>query len=321
MQQPDIPKDEKARLRDLRSLDILDTPPEERFDRLTRIANRLFGVPISLVSLVDDDRQWFKSSAGLNACETPRDISFCGHAILGDDIFVVNDTSRDKRFVDNPLVLNDPSIKFYAGCPLTSLNGYKLGTMCLIDTAPRKFAKKDKTLLKDLAAMVEHEIELIQLATNDELTDIPNRRGFKVLAKKILKLCKRKRLPASVVYFDVDKFKRINDVYGHAEGDHALQIIAENMKSISRDSDVIARLGGDEFAILFSDTSKETAEFVVKRFEESMEELCNQESLNYQISLSHGIVEYDPDIHSSIDDLLDEGDKLMYAQKADNHPA
>lgn len=315
MQKPDIPKDEKARLKNLRSLDILDTPPEERFDRLTRIANRLFDVPIALVSLVDDDRQWFKSSVGLAARETPRDISFCGHAILGDDIFVVNDTATDKRFVDNPLVVDDPNIKFYAGCPLTSQSGFKLGTMCLIDREPRGFTNEDRTILKDLAAMVERELELIQLATNDELTGIPNRRGFKVLAEKSLKLCERKHLPTSVVYFDVDKFKRINDDYGHAEGDRTLLIIATNMKSVSRDSDVIARLGGDEFAIMFSDTSKETAEVVVKRFEESMEEICKKESLKYQIRLSHGVVEYNPDVHSSIGDLLSDGDKLMYAQK------
>ena len=315
MQKPDIPKDEKDRLHELRSLDILDTSPEEKYDRLTRIANRLFDVPIALVSLVDDDRQWFKSSVGLDARETPRDISFCGHAILGDEIFVVNDTATDKRFVDNPLVVDEPNIKFYAGCPLTSLNGHKLGTMCLIDQEPREFSNEDRTILEDLAAMVEREIELTQLATNDELTGIPNRRGFKVLAEKSLKLCQRKHLPASVVYFDVDKFKRINDDFGHAEGDRTLLVIANNMKSVSRDSDVIARLGGDEFAMMFSDTSKKTAAVVVERFETNLQELCRIEALRYPIILSHGIVEYNPDIHSSVGDLLSDGDKLMYTQK------
>jgi len=226
MKKPDTPITEKARLQDLRSLDILDTPPEERFDRLTRLANRLFNIPIALVSIVDEDRQWFKSSVGLNARQTPRDISFCGHAILGDEIFIVNDTATDSRFLDNPLVLDNPNIRFYAGCPLTSLNGHKLGTMCLIDRKPRGFLKEDQAILKDLAAMVEREIELTHLATNDELTGIPNRRGFKVIAEKSLKLCKRKHLPASIVYFDVDKFKRINDDHGHAEGDRTLSIIA-----------------------------------------------------------------------------------------------
>ncbi len=192
MQKPDIPQDEAQRLKVLRSLDILDTPSEERFDRLTRIANRLFDVPIALVSLVDEDRQWFKSAVGLEATETPRDISFCGHAILGDDIFVVNDALSDKRFADNPLVLDNPNIRFYAGCPLTALNGSKLGTLCLIDREPKGFTKNDRMVLKDLAAMVERELELTNMATVDELTSIPNRRGFRVLAEKGLKLCQRK---------------------------------------------------------------------------------------------------------------------------------
>ena len=315
MEKPDFPEDEQARLRELKTLNILDTPSEERFDRLTRIANRLFNVPIALVSIVDADRQWFKSSVGLDARETPRDISFCGHAILGDEVFVVNDAAQDGRFSDNPLVQGDPKIRFYAGCPLSSLSGHKLGTVCLIDQEPRGFSEEDRTILEDLGAMVEREIELTHMATNDELTGIPNRRGFKVLAEKSLKLCRRKQLPASAVYFDVDKFKLINDDHGHAEGDRALRYIANNMKTAFRDSDVIARLGGDEFVILFPDTSKEIAQVVIERFDESMKELCKQESLSYQISLSHGLVEYNPDLHRSIADLLNAGDKLMYAQK------
>lgn len=318
MIKPDIPRDEETRLRALRALDILDTPPEERFDRLTRIANRLFGVPIALVSLIDEDRQWFKSSVGLPATETSRDISFCGHAILGDEIFVVNDASTDQRFIDNPLVLEDPNIRFYAGCPLRTLNGSKLGTMCLIDKVPRGFAKADRTVLRDLAAMVEREIELTQLATKDELTSIPNRRGFKVLAEKSLKLCLRKELPASIVYFDIDRFKQINDTYGHAEGDHVLAVFAENMKKISRDSDVFARLGGDEFVILFADAKKEVAESIVTRFSDELKELSSRENLGYNIHFSHGIMEFNPEVHYSIGELLNEGDKLMYLQKHAN---
>ena len=123
MKTPELPADERTRLEILRSLKILDTLPEERFDRLTRLARKLFDVPIALVSLVDVNRQWFKSSAGLDATETPREISFCGHAILGDDILVVSDTQLDERFHDNPLVTGGPAIRFYAGCPLTGANG------------------------------------------------------------------------------------------------------------------------------------------------------------------------------------------------------
>lgn len=143
MQPPATPRDERTRLETLRSLKLLDTSPSERFDRLTRIARRMFGVPISLVSLVDENRQWFKSRQGLDATETPRDISFCGHAILDDDIFIVPDATKDNRFVDNPLVTDNPNIRFYAGVPLRVSNGSKIGTLCIIDEKPREFSEED----------------------------------------------------------------------------------------------------------------------------------------------------------------------------------
>nr|MDA3786514.1 GAF domain-containing protein [Deltaproteobacteria bacterium] len=143
MQKPPLSPDESARLETLQSLKILDTAPDERFDRLTRIAKRLFRVPIALVSLVDENRQWFKSVIGLSVSETSRDISFCGHAILGDEIFIIPNTTKDERFADNPLVLDDPHIRFYAGYPLKAPNGRKLGTLCILDQQPRDFTWED----------------------------------------------------------------------------------------------------------------------------------------------------------------------------------
>lgn len=126
MEAPKFPADESARIETLRALRILDTAPEERFDRITRMAKRMFGVPISLVSLVDSERQWFKSAEGLDAKETPREISFCGHAILGDDVFIVPNALVDSRFSDNPLVVDAPEIRFYAGSPIKAANGHKV---------------------------------------------------------------------------------------------------------------------------------------------------------------------------------------------------
>ena len=183
-----MPPDERNRLETLRALNLLDTAPEERFDRLTRMARRMFGVPISLVSLIDANRQWYKSNQGMDASETPRDISFCGHAILGDDILLIPDTSLDDRFSDNPMVVDNPNIRFYAGCPLTVLNGSKIGTLCIIDREPRQFSAEDMTLLRDLAAMAEQEIAAVQLSTLDELTLISNRRGFMTLGEHSLNL-------------------------------------------------------------------------------------------------------------------------------------
>ena len=178
MKAPATSIDEAIRLTTLRSLDILDSLGEERFDRLTRMAKHMFRVPIALVSLVDENRQWFKSCIGLEVSETSRDISFCGHAILGDEVFVIPDTLKDDRFADNPLVLEDPHIRFYAGCPIRVANGSRIGTLCIIDQVPRDFCAEDEELLKDLAAMVEQELTAVQLATLDEMTNLTNRRGF-----------------------------------------------------------------------------------------------------------------------------------------------
>ncbi|WP_107851030.1 GAF domain-containing sensor histidine kinase [Oceanimonas marisflavi] len=155
MKTPVFPVDESLRLQALQRTGLLDTPPEARFDRLTRIARQSFGVEIALISLVDSDRQWFKSAQGLNVCETGRDISFCGHAILDSRVFVVEDTLRDERFIDNPLVTQAPHIRFYAGAPLHSQEGYRVGTLCVIDSRPRRFGHKDTELLRTLADCVE----------------------------------------------------------------------------------------------------------------------------------------------------------------------
>ncbi|MEH6628029.1 MAG: sensor domain-containing diguanylate cyclase [Motiliproteus sp.] len=314
MKKPDIPQDEPTRLETLRSLDVLDTQPEERFDRLTRMAKRMFRVPIALVSLVDENRQWFKSCIGLSASETSREISFCGHAILDRGVFIVPNASEDQRFADNPLVLNAPNVRFYAGCPLV-VNGYRLGTLCLIDQTPRNFDDEDIEALKDLASMVERELAAIQLATLDELTGISNRRGFLTLAQHSLNLCVRNKFPVVLVFLDLDQFKPINDKFGHAEGDTALVAFASLMKSIFRDSDLFARLGGDEFVLLLSRTSKKQAEKVIDKFGKSLHQYNQEARRGYDVSFSYGIVEFNHKKHTTIEELLAESDSLMYELK------
>jgi diguanylate cyclase (GGDEF)-like protein len=314
LKKPDIPQDEQTRLETLRSLDVLDSLPEERFDRLTRLAKRMFGVPIALVSLVDEHRQWFKSCIGLGASETSRDISFCGHAILGNEVFIIPNAMEDQRFADNPLVLSDPNIRFYAGCPL-SLNGHKLGTLCIIDQKPRRFEKEDIEALRDLASMVERELASFQLATLDELTNISNRRGFITLAQQSLNLCARQKIPATLVFLDLDKFKPINDKFGHAEGDRALITFANQLKSSFRDSDVFARLGGDEFVVLLTNTPKQQAEKVIERFNRSLKKYNQEADRGYDIAFSHGVVEFSPEKHPAIEELLANGDSIMYEAK------
>jgi len=161
MQKPPTPFNEDDRIAALHALNILDTPQEERFDRLTRLAKRVFNVPYVTISMIDTHRQWFKSVQGLTICQTSRDISFCAHAILFDDILYVENALKDKRFADNPVVIGDPKIRFYAGCSL-DVNGFKAGTFCIFDKKPRAFTIEDRQLLKDLATLAEQELALSQ---------------------------------------------------------------------------------------------------------------------------------------------------------------
>lgn len=172
MIEPALPADEAGRISTLRGLGILDTPPEERFDRITRLAQKIFSVPIAVVSLVDVNRQWFKSCQGLDASETPRGISFCGHAILGTAVFVVEDAATDIRFADNPLVTGGPRNRFYAGAPLRLHNGHPAGTLCIIAPTPRRFDPRDQELLAELANVVIAELENVYIAARErELHD------------------------------------------------------------------------------------------------------------------------------------------------------
>ncbi len=169
--------DETQRLEALRSLGVLDTPPEERFDRLTRLARRVFDVPIALISLIDADRQWFKSRSGLEVSETPREDSFCARAIEVGGTFIINDTRQDPRFRDNPLVVGEPFVRFYAGRTLVAPDGSRLGTLCILDRVPRTLSSDDLQILDDLAKTAEQELCAVRLATIDELTGLANRRG------------------------------------------------------------------------------------------------------------------------------------------------
>ena len=315
---PSLPIDETQRLMSLHSLHILDTAEEVRYDRITRMARRLFDVEICLVSLVDTNRQWFKSKVGITACETDRDISFCGHAILHDDVFVISDAAADHRFADNPLVTGPMNIRFYAGYPIKGPNGHRIGTLCIVDSKPRQLSSDEIRTLKDLGAMVEDEIKITAEAVVDDLTQVANRRGFHMFANNTLSVCRRTGTPAELAFFDLDGFKAVNDTYGHAAGDDLLTYFAELLVKCFRDADAIGRLGGDEFVVLLvgSDGNSDVA---LNRLHAMAADSDNK--IRQQLAWSVGIIRFDPERHSTIESLLVEADSDMYDNKVSKRAA
>ncbi|MFT4746104.1 MAG: diguanylate cyclase (GGDEF)-like protein [Congregibacter sp.] len=315
MIKPETPGNEVERLHALRTLQILDTSHEERFDRVTRIAKRMFGVSISLVSLIDEDRQWFKSRQGFEATETSRDISFCGHAINQDNLFIIPNTSKDERFFDNPMVTSAPNIRFYAGYPLKIQNGLNIGTLCLLDETPREMNEEDQQLFKDLGAMIEQEIKSIQLATLDALTLISNRYGFLILVEHSFKMCRRDKVPMSFLLFDLNKFKAINDEYGHHEGDFVLTKFAQLMIGTFRNSDVVGRLGGDEFVAMITSFNEENADTILARFDVAVEEANVTMNKPYKIEYSVGLVHFQHNTKKTPEEMIQAADAAMYRNK------
>ncbi len=307
------PADEASRLAELRALALLDTGPEERFDRVTRLAQRLFDVPIALVSLVDADRQWFKSHPNLEMTETPREVAFCGWAILDNEVMQVPDATADPRFEGNPLVVDDPGIRFYAGVPISGPAGSRLGTLCLIDRKPRRLSEADQASLRDLAEMIENEIASTILATEDPLTGLSNRRGFEEVGAKLLDVCARRALAATLVFLDLDGLKRINDKHGHPAGDEALREFARILPTAFRGSDLAARLGGDEFAILMAGTRE--AQPAIDRLRELLAARNAAPDAGYLLAASLGSAVFQPDSGESLDALVRRADAAMYADK------
>lgn len=274
MIEPPLSPDEPFRLQALRKAGHLDTPIEERFERITRLAQRLLGVPIAAISLVDADRQWFKSIQGLNTTETSRAVSFCGHAILDSRVMVVPDARVDERFASNPLVTGEPRVVFYAGCPIQSEDGCNIATLCVIDHKAREMSDEDVQVLRDLASLAEAELmmsmqnslhhylvqqvdSMIRQVHVDPLTRLWNEDAIKELARTEFERAKVRGSCVGAIMVDVDGFRAISCEDGDAAGDDVLREVGKRLLGAIRACDAVGRLGGDEFLIVLSDCADE----------------------------------------------------------------
>jgi len=308
MIKPAIPANESQRLQTLRDLNLLDTPAEERFDRVTRLAKQVFSTSIALVSLVDANRQWFKSRQGLDAEETPRDISFCGHAILDDKIMVVNDAEQDQRFCDNPLVCGDPNIRFYAGYPLAAPDGSRIGTLCVIDDKPKDISTEQLQLLRELGRMVEEELIATNDSTNDAVTEISNRNGFIAIANHLLPMCRRKDQPATLLVFHVQNLLEVEEQVGRAEADAMATELAHMLMASFRDSDVVARLSFDMFCVLLAGADLDGADPARHRFDKQLSERNRDSSCQHEMLIEAHAVAYKEGRHADAAALLQDGE-------------
>ena len=247
---------EQLRQSALIGLNILDTPAEAKYDTVTRIATRLFNASTAAISLIDKDRQWFKSRRGpcLNAVEeTPREQAFCNTTIEADKVFIVQDALLDNRFADNPLVTQFPKIRFYAGYPLHHPDGHKIGALCLMDEQPQRFSDKDSYHLETLAQLIEKELRDRPVRGQTGAANLYDSDNFCSDIQAVLELGQKLELRATLVGVRVLNLPIVNQMAGTAHGDAMIKCVADSLQALAVDADLVGRKRGTEFAALYID--------------------------------------------------------------------
>lgn len=281
MQPAPLPLDEKCRVERVRVSGLLDTPAEERFDRIARLAARVSGCPIACISLVDERREWFKAVVGWGHPQIARNASFGSHVVAAGERVIIEDLRSDRRFADHPFVLQEPSLGAYAGIPLAADDGSVVGVLAVMDTRPRRSGELDLESLGDLAAIAASEMGVNRFSRSqlelagaprsqevlriDPLTRLWNRSALLEILDRELLHASDPGQPLSALAIDVDRLRWINDRHGHETGDRVLSDIARTLRASVRPYDSVARIGGEEFAVLMPGATTEVAMAVADR--------------------------------------------------------
>lgn len=333
MQRPEIPQHEDKRLAALATLGIMNSPAEERFDRVTEIAQRLFDVPIALVSLVTADTQWSKSLQGSLARSTPRELSFCTHAILRKDPLIVTDALRDPAFADNPLVTAEPGIRFYAGCPLRH-HGQAIGTLCLIDHKARSFDAEQARQLRNLADIVENEFRLQELDTEqnrllkeldesmrqvlmDPVTGTWNRHGIDEILPRELGRAARSNDAIAILLIDlaIAADSRITD--DGSSSDDVLREVSRRLRRCVRPHDVFGLFTEREFLVFLGKCPRKNAIEIGQRMVSTVHSRpVETQAGDVECSLSIGIYSMQEVAGRSMGQIIEAADQALHRARA-----
>lgn len=321
---PAWPIDERERQGALDQLCLTHLEIEEAFERVARLVTQLLDVPISIFTILDRDWAFSKAASGSDFREGPRNLSFCAHTVLHNDVFVVSDTRADDIFHDHPYVTGSPFIVFYASVPVRAPNGQPIGALCAIDTRPRVFTPAMESVLVALAAVLDDELRFRQLSTVDHLTGLFNRRQFDDQIDREWHRALRMGLPLSLLAIDVDHFKSYNDHYGHPAGDDCLRAISEAIREeCSRSGDQAFRIGGEEFAVVLPATDEEGAALIAQRLSAAIRALAlpHEVAPNGIVTLCIGVVAAVNPANHELRDLVKSADSALYAAKAGGRDA
>lgn len=302
--------DEAGRLAALRRYHALDTAPETEFSQIVALVREIFQVSLVSVNLIDRNRLWMMASAGAPRTECRRDDAFCNHTIRSVTPLVVPNLLEDPRFRDNPFVQGDAQMRAYLGVPLTSPEGYNVGSLCLLDTVPRHFSDADERLLSRFSQLIVSQLEMRLIAQQDELTGILSRRAFLQRLDGALAA----EDPFALVVLDLDRFKEVNDRFGHPVGDIVLTSTAQMIAAQVRSGDAFGRLGGEEFGLLLAGADGAAAMALAERIREAVAAQFIPE-LGAAVTLSLGVALRLPGDSRAA--LLQRADLALYEAKHD----